>query len=163
LNTTSTTTEPHNFHGAKVALLCGDHVVTLLRDDTPGLAFANMWDLPGGGREGSETAEETVLREVHEEIGLHLPVSVLAFRSVHRSDHLPGAPTVLFFAGNITQTQVASMVLGDEGQALRLMPIAEFLSRSDAIPSLQSRLKRYLSIHADGSTPSQSDTPKPGR
>ena len=137
-------------------------MVSLLRDDKPGLAFANMWDLPGGGRDGIEPPAETVLREVYEETGLDLPQSVLTYRFDHRSDHLPGAPEVVFFAGAIRQSQARTMVLGDEGQELRLMPIPDFLTRHDAIPSLQARLKQYLSTRADAPTQSQSNTPKLG-
>jgi len=61
-----------DFVGAKAALICGDRVLTYLRDDKPGLPWRGMWDLPGGGREGDETAEACLLREVEEEFGLRL-------------------------------------------------------------------------------------------
>ncbi|MEL6521672.1 MAG: NUDIX hydrolase [Pseudomonadota bacterium] len=138
---TSTTTDW--FHGAKVALLCGDSVVTLLRDDKPGLSFANMWDFPGGGREGQETPEETVLRETWEETGLRLPTNRLIYKSEHEA-LLPGAPRVWFFGGFVSETEAAQMVLGDEGQELRLMPVAEFRKHPMAIPSLQQRLELFL-------------------
>ena len=43
------------FHGVKAALLFGDKILVYKRDDKPGLRFANLWDMPGGGREGDET------------------------------------------------------------------------------------------------------------
>jgi hypothetical protein len=46
-----------DFVGCKAALFCGDALLTYLRDDKPGLPWAAKWDLPGGGREGSETPE----------------------------------------------------------------------------------------------------------
>ena len=52
------------FAGAKVALICGGDVLTYLRDDRPELPFPGCWDLPGGGREGEESAEACVLREL---------------------------------------------------------------------------------------------------
>ncbi|MBM7068953.1 NUDIX hydrolase [Actibacterium sp. 188UL27-1] len=131
------------FQGAKVALLCGDGVISLLRDDKPGLPFANMWDLPGGGREGAETPEETVLRETLGEVGLDLPQDRLIYKSQYRA-LLPGPPRGWFFGGWLTEAEVAMMVLGDEGQAMRLMPVAEFLNHPQAIPSLQSRLTQFL-------------------
>lgn len=132
-----------SFLGAKVALLHGDKVVTLLRDDKPGLAFANMWDFPGGGRESLETPEETVLRETFEEVALRLSPDRLLFKSSHEST-LPGSPRVWFFGAKITIEEVKRLTLGSEGQALQLMPVTTFLAHPDAIPSLQARLRLFL-------------------
>ncbi|MEZ4195210.1 MAG: NUDIX domain-containing protein [Candidatus Paceibacterota bacterium] len=60
------------FNGVKVAVLFGDKLVMQLRDDKPGLRFANMWDFPGGGREGEETPIECAIREIKEEFGILL-------------------------------------------------------------------------------------------
>ena len=68
-------TEP--FHGAKIALLVDNQIVTILRDETPSIPWPGHWDLPGGGREGAETPVECALRELREELGLILdPASV---------------------------------------------------------------------------------------
>lgn len=40
------------FDGAKLALYLGEKLAVILRDDLPGLLFADHWDLPGGGRRG---------------------------------------------------------------------------------------------------------------
>jgi len=53
-----------------MALFLGDRLVTLLRDDKPGLAWAGMWDLPGGGREGDEGPLACACRETREEVGI---------------------------------------------------------------------------------------------
>jgi len=37
-----------------------------------------------------------------------------------------------------------SIRLGDEGQSAQLMPIQEFLDRSDVVPAQQERLRDYL-------------------
>ena len=37
-----------DFIGSKVALLCDDKVLTILRDDKPTIPYPNHWDLPGG-------------------------------------------------------------------------------------------------------------------
>ncbi len=44
----------------------------ILRDDIPTIAYPGMWDLPGGTVEPGETPHETIVREMREEIGLHL-------------------------------------------------------------------------------------------
>ncbi|MCM0080879.1 NUDIX domain-containing protein [Geomonas sp. Red32] len=49
-----------------------DRVLLLLRDDRPDIRYPNQWDIPGGGVEPGETPEETIVREMREEIGLEL-------------------------------------------------------------------------------------------
>ena len=41
-----------DFVGCKLVLVHETRLLTYLRDDKPGLNWAGMWDLPGGGREG---------------------------------------------------------------------------------------------------------------
>ena len=43
------------FSGCKIALLCDDKLLTILRDDISTIPWPNMWELPGGGRENEET------------------------------------------------------------------------------------------------------------
>ena len=43
-----------------------------LRDNKSGISFPNHWDLFGGIMEESETPEQTLLREVKEELGIDL-------------------------------------------------------------------------------------------
>jgi 8-oxo-dGTP diphosphatase len=128
-----------DFIGCKVALFCGDALLTYLRDDKPGLPWPAMWDLPGGGREGNETAEDCVSRETFEEFGLHLPADRLIFRRVLPSMLNPSRTSV-FFAGHITPAEIAAIRFGDEGQYWQMMPVAEYLSHPRAIPDLQSRV-----------------------
>ena len=45
-----------------------------LRDNIPGISHPGTWSLIGGGREGDETLEETIARELREEAGLTIPV-----------------------------------------------------------------------------------------
>ncbi|MEM9970741.1 MAG: NUDIX hydrolase [Pseudomonadota bacterium] len=128
------------FLGAKVAILVGDRVVTILRDDTPTIPWPNTWDLPGGGREGTETPEETLRREVREELGLNLPRDALRWSLVETPKDAP----VWFFAAEWSGFDASAVRFGDEGQEWRLAPIDWFLSREDAVPNLQRRLGLYL-------------------
>ena len=61
-----------DFTGCKIALFCGDKLLTILRDDKDNIPWPNMWELPGGGREGDESPFECAAREVYEELGIHL-------------------------------------------------------------------------------------------
>ena len=49
-----------------------NQVLLFLRDDRPDLPYPNMWDVPGGHVETNETAEQCIVREMNEELGLRL-------------------------------------------------------------------------------------------
>lgn len=131
------------FNGAKAAFFCGSRILTCLRDDRPGLRWPGHWDLPGGGREGEETAEDCLLRELHEEFGLTLPPDRLEHRLVLPAMDFPGQ-TAVFFAGRITEAELAAIRFGDEGQGWAAMETAAFLTRPDAVPALQDRVRRVI-------------------
>ena len=126
------------FVGAKVALVCDGAILTYLRDDHDGLPWRNLWDLPGGGREGDETPEACLLREVHEEFGLHLPPDRLIWRRVWPSMADP-ARLSMFFAGALTGSEVAAIRFGCEGQRWEMMPVAAFMAHDRAVPEMQVR------------------------
>lgn len=132
-----------SFVGCKLALVDGGHILTYLRDDRPGLAWPNQWDLPGGGREGDETPETCVLRELHEEFGLTLPPARLLWRREYPSITDP-AHRAHFFAGRITSAEVTAIRFGDEGQHWCMMPLAEWLSHPQAVRALQNRTQTAL-------------------
>jgi 8-oxo-dGTP diphosphatase len=135
------TDEP--FHGAKIALLCGDRLIAYRRDDRPGIPNPSLWDLPGGGREGQETPVETALREVEEEFGLRLDPGIVTYARRYLSVDHPGHHG-WFLAGAVTGPQVAAIRFGDEGQEWAMLDLADFLGRADAVPALRTRLAAYL-------------------
>lgn len=47
-------------------------VLLLLRDNISSIPYPNMWDIPGGLVEENETPEQTIVREMKEEIGMDL-------------------------------------------------------------------------------------------
>ena len=132
-----------DFTGCKIALLCGDSVLTILRDDKSSIPWPNMWELPGGGCEGDESPFECAAREVHEELGIHLNADCLLWSKVYPSMLYEGRQSV-FMVGQLSQDQFDSITFGDEGQAYKLMNIEEFLTSSQVVPQLQGRLRDYL-------------------
>ena len=137
--------EISDFTGCKIALLCGDSVLTILRDYKPSIPWPNMWELPGGGREGDETPFECVAREVFEELGIHLTEDNLLGSKVYPSMLFERKQSV-FMVSQLSQEQFDSIVFGDEGQGYKLMSIDEFLGSDKVVPQLQERLKDYLKV-----------------
>ena len=132
-----------DFTGCKIALFCGDKLLTILRDNESDIPFPNTWELPGGGREGDEIPFECAAREVYEELGIHLTEDFLLWSEVYPSMLFEGKESV-FLVGKLTQEQFDSIVFGDEGQSYKLMSIDEFFGSDMVVPQLQARLRDYL-------------------
>ena len=134
-----------DFTGCKIALFCGDKLLTILRDDKENIPCPNMWEFPGGGREGNESPFECAAREVYEELGIHLTEDCLLWGKIYPSVIFEGKQSV-FMVGQLRQEQFDNIIFGDEGQAYKLMPIEEFLKSKQAVPQLQGRLRDYLEM-----------------
>jgi 8-oxo-dGTP diphosphatase len=130
------------FGGAKIALLCGSRILVYLRDEKAGIPYPGQWDLPGGGRERGESPVACALREVEEEFGLSIAEDrVRALRRYESS--VPGLDSY-FCVADIAPFEIERIRFGDEGQAWRLMDVAEFVALEDAVPGMKARLKAYL-------------------
>ena len=140
--------EISDFTGCKIALFCGARLLTILRDDKASIPWPNMWELPGGGREGDENPFECAAREVYEELGIHLTEDCLLWAKIYSSMLFADKQSV-FLVGKLTQEQFDSIVFGDEGQAYQLMKVEEFLSSSQVVPQLQDRVRDYLEENYD--------------
>lgn len=132
-----------DFTGCKIALFCGDKLLTILRDDKENIPWPNMWELPGGGREGDESPFECAAREVYEELNIQLSKDDIIWSRLYPSMLYEGRQSV-FMVGQLSQDQFDSITFGDEGQGYKLMNIEEFLTSSQVVPQLQGRLRDYL-------------------
>lgn len=131
-----------DFGGAKLAAMLGDALLAYRRDDITSIPFPGMIDLPGGGRRGDESPAECVLRELADGFGITLPTDRLHYR---RAYLLGDDATVShFFAVHLTDTEVAAVQFGDEGQDWALMPTIDFVANDDAVPRLRDWLAHYL-------------------
>lgn len=117
--------------------------MTIRRDDKPGIPFPGRWDLPGGGREGSESPADCALRELREELGIAQGPAGIVWQRAYpgyddaaRTDHL--------LVGTVTAAEIAGARLGNEGRAWRTMPLFDFLSSDRAVPHLQARVRDFL-------------------
>ncbi|HCQ64074.1 MAG TPA: DNA mismatch repair protein MutT [Rhodobacteraceae bacterium] len=131
-----------DFVGAKIVLLIGDRLLTLLRDDIATISYPGWWDMPGGGREGGESPEACVLRETREEFGLVLDEAVLAWRAVFDSPTTGGQ--AFWFAAQLPAGAERDIAFGDEGQGWLLMSPEAWLAHPRAIPHFKSRVRAGL-------------------
>ena len=134
---------PANFTACKLAYILNGQLLVYLRDDFAHIPFPNMWDFPGGVREGDEAPEQCVLRELFEEFGIQLDESRLIYKKIGVNFNNTG--NSYFFVAIGTQEEVDSIIFSDEGQYWQLMDIAEFLAHPAAIDRLKNRLQDFLS------------------
>jgi 8-oxo-dGTP diphosphatase len=121
-----------DFSGTKLFLLCEDRLLVYRRDDRPDISFPNCWDLPGGGREGDESPEACVLRELNEEFGLEFSDDRLHWKRRYASWRSGDADSV-FFAAELAEAEVAAIRFGNEGQYWQMMAVLEYLQSENSI------------------------------
>lgn len=91
-------------------------VLLIKRCDVP------VWILPGGGIEQNESAEECVVREIHEETGFHV-------RIIRKSaEYTPINRLAAFTAVFICSIESGEMKLSDETAAIDFYPIHQLPS-----------------------------------
>jgi 8-oxo-dGTP diphosphatase len=132
-----------NFSGCKIALLFGDKLIMQLRDNKPGLRFANMWDFPGGGRENEETPVECAIREIQEEFGITIKPESFIWQKEYPAMHDPNLKAY-FLVGQVSKKEVDSIRFGDEGQRWDFMDFDTFFESKEVVPDLKGRFKDYL-------------------
>ena len=132
----------NNFTGAKLAYILNHQLLVYKRDNIPHIPFPDMWDFPGGAREGDESPEDCVLRELHEEFGLLLDATRLVYKEYGANYNNTGFS--YFFVAEGSTAEIARIQFGSEGQCWQLMGIDEFLAHPMASPVLKPRLQQYL-------------------
>lgn len=95
-----------------------NEVLLLLRDDIQTIPYPNMWDLPGGQVEADETPEQTIKREMKEELGI-VDVGDIIFYKSYSNNNL--IDNVFWKKANM---DVNSITL-KEGQKLKYFSIDE--------------------------------------
>lgn len=133
------------FTACKLAYVLDGKLLVYLRDDFAHIPFPNMWDFPGGVREGDETPEQCVLRELDEEFGIKLEESRLIYKAKGINYNNTGCS--YFFVAEGRAEEIDAIIFSEEGQYWQLMDIAEFLAHPLGIDRLKSRLQNFLSIN----------------
>lgn len=133
-----------SFKGSKLAYILDDSLLVYKRDDYSHIPFPGLWDFPGGEREGDESPEQCVLRELKEEFSIVLPADRLVYKKNVVS--LTGSGRAYFFVAYGVQEEIDSIQFGDEGQYWEMMAIDEYLSHPEGIEPLKTRLRDYLAV-----------------
>jgi 8-oxo-dGTP diphosphatase len=108
----------------------------------PGSHLEGLWEFPGGGVEDGETAEEALIRELREELGVEIEVGEPLTFAWHREARFE--VLLLFYRASIVRGRLEAL----EGQELRWFAPAELVSL--ATPPADARLVAAL---ADGTIP----------
>lgn len=134
-----------DFIGSKLALMIGDRILVILRDDFAHITFPNVWDFPGGGREAGETPLQTMHREVMEEVGLVIPDAAIVWQRPYPSS-TDATKTSWFFVAVMPAGFEQEIVFGDEGQGWQLMTLDAFFALTRVVPSFPPRLRDWLAV-----------------
>lgn len=130
------------FTGCKLAYILDGKLLVYKRDDRPDIPFPNQWDFPGGGREGDESPEACVLRELMEEFSMALPESRLIYKQ--QGPDYNEISESFFFVVEGRQSEIDNIAFGDEGQYWEMMAVDQYMSHPESIAFLKARLSVYL-------------------
>ena len=131
------------FTASRVAILCDEKLVTILRDDKPEIPYPAMWEFPGGGREKNETPEQCAFREIYEELGVQIYEDDFLWKKEYPSD-CEKKMVSYFFVATISPERLSRVRFGNEGKEWKTMSIEEFMTSERSIPKLRNKLSDYL-------------------
>lgn len=131
-----------DFHGVKIAVLIEGKLLMHLRDNKPGLFNANMWDFPGGGREGNENPQECAKREIFEEFGINLETDSIVWEKIYPAQKDPNQ-NAYFMVAKISKNVLPEVVLS-EGQKWDVFGVDDFFAKEDVIGALKIRFQDYV-------------------
>ncbi len=95
-------------------------ILLLLRDNNPDIPNPNKWSSIGGEIEEGESWDETLKRELREEINI-IPKNFTFLGMLQTPNGLKHA----IYLVQLNETEVAYVKLGDEGQELRFFSLQE--------------------------------------
>ncbi len=132
-----------DFKGVKLAILAGDRIVVILRDDIPTIPWPGYWDLPGGEREPGESPVECAIRETEEELGLAFSPADLCWS---REYIIPSGARDWFFVTEQPGFDPGRVRFGLEGQKWQVSGLNWYLGDARVIPHQRDHVKDYLAL-----------------
>ena len=126
--------EPANAAGALIVVGTQRHYLMQLRDQKAGIFYPGHWGVFGGAIEPGEPPEETLTRELHEELGLTVTtISYFTEFSFDFGFNGLGHFTRRYFEVPIEPAEIDKIVLR-EGSAFRLFSARELLNAQRIVP-----------------------------
>lgn len=126
--------------GSTGILFVGNQLLTLQRDgNTPNHPYE--LDFPGGFAEPGETPFEAYVREVREEVGIHIRHHDIHYVRIYSS---PSHPDQTLYCAAARVPAGTKVHFGDEGLGYALMDPIDFLKDGRAWPIHQEQLSDYL-------------------
>jgi 8-oxo-dGTP diphosphatase len=102
------------------------------REDRPGISYPGEWSLFGGAREGSETAEQALRRELREELALDAPNCTLIMSCWYDLSFERRVTRKVFFGVKLENVHVDRLVL-NEGQGMAWFDFEQILAAGSRI------------------------------
>jgi 8-oxo-dGTP diphosphatase len=119
-------------------IIWGDKILLFRRDNFPTIPFPDHWHLPGGGAEKGETPQETVRRELKEEVS-YVPKNLKFVGEVRRKDEIMAFLYISF----VDSDEARKFKLGEEeGQEIGFFTIEQALGLK-LTPGLRKYLVRF--------------------
>lgn len=112
------------------ALLVRDRAVLLEFRPATAKVYPNVWDSPGGHIEPGETSEETLIRELDEELGI-VPTR---FQRIAVLDDVEPSTGTRYRHHVYVVTEFTGEPAHREGQQIQWLPLAQLRDRADVMP-----------------------------
>jgi len=109
--------------------------VMQLRDDKPGIFYPGHFGLFGGAIEGDETFEQAAVRELEEELSLHLPGRLTFLTRMTLGFEPIGQKSVerVFYTAQLSEDEIVGIRVG-EGQGYDLVAAEPLLLQRRVVP-----------------------------
>ncbi len=124
--------------GVDAFVLFDNKFLLIQRDDIAGIQNPDMWNLPGGGIEENENEQQSLIRELKEEIGVK-PQNIVQLDKTS----YPDGNVVTKFWVVLTPDELKSLKLG-EGQKMEFFTFDQFFNLN-IIPNLRT----YINLNRE--------------
>lgn len=121
--------------GVDAFLVFQSKILLVQRENLPNISYPNFWNLPGGGIDETETAQQAIIRELKEEVNLES----LPLISLGQDSYKDGNLVTKYFA-QLTEEQKNSVQILEEGQAFGFFTIDEIM-QMEIIPNLRTYIE----------------------
>src|SRR5688572_25802696 len=124
-----------NFVGTKGLVFIGDDIL-IYRRDAKAPIYPFYLDVPGGAAELGEAPFDTFKREIKEEFGLEITAKQVVYNRRYQSS-VNENEFGWYAVAKLPKDASSLIKFGDEGLEYLLMPLDEFLQRTDVWPAYQ--------------------------